>query len=392
MSKYHITAYVVRCEGVPAASFCGFNSKFGEDMELQTTLKGSGQVTVSYGNSWKVGTVDVKLNGEVKGSAGPKKILESVTLAFSPGDVLTIGEHNTAILVVNKVTFDCGPAPTPSPPRPPPTPPPTPPTPKPIRVRVFLLAGQSNMVGVGIADNLAQSDKAPENVWARYDQEYFTRHGLKHCLGSTLEEPIPCKAHKPRGKLRPGFGWDQEYLGLYGQRSEAFGPEIGIGKVLGAKFEEPVLLVKVAWGGKNLYCNFRPPSSGKLSGPLQKDCDQDANDSVQNDKSSKTPGYFYRRLKAKWHALLTERTDVLDGPVELEFTGTVGLNSTIPVASGNPGAMCPASHQGCHWCLELSEIHGGLDARTRVILTAYVNLDKEQQMFACRYVLVPRLG
>jgi hypothetical protein len=46
------------------------------------------------------------------------------------------------------------------------------------------------------------------------------------------------------------------------------GPELGFGFVMGDFFEEPVLLIKTAWGGKSLFVDFRPPSSGGQVGPF----------------------------------------------------------------------------------------------------------------------------
>ena len=48
-----------------------------------------------------------------------------------------------------------------------------------------------------------------------------------------------------------------------GAHSDRIGPELGFGIGIGDYFEEPVLLIKTAWGGKDLYCDFRPPSAGK---------------------------------------------------------------------------------------------------------------------------------
>lgn len=45
-----------------------------------------------------------------------------------------------------------------------------------------------------------------------------------------------------------------------------FGPELGIGHVLGDAYDEPVLLIKAAWGGKSLFVDFRPPSAGGSTG------------------------------------------------------------------------------------------------------------------------------
>lgn len=60
-----------------------------------------------------------------------------------------------------------------------------------------------------------------------------------------------------RGQLRPGFGANDDLFGI----------ELQFGQILGDRCEEPVLLVKTAWGGKSLYADFRPPSAGGKVGP-----------------------------------------------------------------------------------------------------------------------------
>src|SRR5262249_3268466 len=45
------------------------------------------------------------------------------------------------------------------------------------------------------------------------------------------------------------------------------GPELQFGHVVGDYFENQVLLIKTAWGGKSLFKDFRPPSSGGEVGP-----------------------------------------------------------------------------------------------------------------------------
>jgi hypothetical protein len=49
----------------------------------------------------------------------------------------------------------------------------------------------------------------------------------------------------------------------YGARPDKIGPELGFGWVMGDALDEPVLLIKCAWGGKSLAVDFRPPSAGK---------------------------------------------------------------------------------------------------------------------------------
>ncbi len=133
--------------------------------------------------------------------------------------------------------------------------------PKPVKV--FILAGQSNMEGHAVADldgknyndgkgtlKALMSDpaKAPlfkhlknaagewtvrNDVWVRYQRE-------KHPLLS--------------GPLTIAFS-------AYGGKHH-FGPELQFGHVLGDRLDNQVLLIKTAWGGKSLYKDFRPPSSG----------------------------------------------------------------------------------------------------------------------------------
>ena len=59
------------------------------------------------------------------------------------------------------------------------------------------------------------------------------------------------------GGIKPGFGVKEGFIG----------PELGFGHVVGDTFKEPVLLIKLAWGGKSLAVDFRPPSSGGEVGP-----------------------------------------------------------------------------------------------------------------------------
>ena len=64
-----------------------------------------------------------------------------------------------------------------------------------------------------------------------------------------------------KGNLAPGFGGNEN----------AIGPELGFGQVVGDAYEQPVLLIKMAWGGKSLAKDFRPPSSGGDIGPYYKE-------------------------------------------------------------------------------------------------------------------------
>jgi Carbohydrate esterase, sialic acid-specific acetylesterase len=156
--------------------------------------------------------------------------------------------------------------------------------PKPVKV--FILAGQSNMEGQAVVDldgkdyndgkgtlNALFADPAKaklvkhlktdkgewtvrENVWVRYQRE----------MGPLLAGPL-------------GLGFS-----VYGDQHH-FGPELQFGHVLGDHFTEQVLLIKTAWGGKSLYKDFRPPSSGGEVGPCYRKMLEDIRKSLANLKT-----------------------------------------------------------------------------------------------------------
>jgi len=58
--------------------------------------------------------------------------------------------------------------------------------------------------------------------------------------------------NKKSGKL--GIG--------YGGSNEKIGPEFGFGLSIAKNIDGPILLIKTSWGGKSLNYNFRPPTAG----------------------------------------------------------------------------------------------------------------------------------
>ena len=65
------------------------------------------------------------------------------------------------------------------------------------------------------------------------------------------------------GALTVGFGSEKSIRDKHNKKvpHPGIGPELGIGHVLGDFFEEPVLLIKAAWGGRSVKYSFRPPSA-----------------------------------------------------------------------------------------------------------------------------------
>lgn len=82
------------------------------------------------------------------------------------------------------------------------------------------------------------------------------------------------------GKLGVGFGGGGKKMG----------PEFGFGLSMARKLDGPILLIKTSWGGKSLHYNFRPPSAGAY----QLSEKEQAADNAEEIK--KNAGLFYRKM------------------------------------------------------------------------------------------------
>ncbi len=135
-------------------------------------------------------------------------------------------------------------------------------------LKVFILAGQSNMEGQGVVDLTGADYNGGRGTLTALmnDPVKGARYGhLKSSDGNWAvrddvwvwyqRENAPLLA----GPLSLGFS-------VYGDRHH-FGPELQFGHVIGEAMADQVLIIKTAWGGKSLNVDFRPPSSGGTVGP-----------------------------------------------------------------------------------------------------------------------------
>jgi hypothetical protein len=130
------------------------------------------------------------------------------------------------------------------------------------KLKVFILAGQSNMEGHArvetfdyIGDDPATApllkqmrgaDGKPavaDNAWI----SYMTGHYEGKANGEGT------------GKLTAGYGARGSNPTQDGGK---IGPEFMFGLTMDSALEEPVLIIKTAWGGRSLNTQFRPPSAG----------------------------------------------------------------------------------------------------------------------------------
>ncbi|MFT5883521.1 MAG: hypothetical protein ACI9FG_002038 [Crocinitomicaceae bacterium] len=117
-------------------------------------------------------------------------------------------------------------------------------------VKVFILAGQSNMVGRG------ESEKGNGGVAGAIGSlRYMVKIDPKnygHLVDGkgnwAARSDVKIKWGNNKGELQVGFG-----------KRAQFGPEIGAGNVLGDAYTQPILIIKAAWGGKSLETDFRSP-------------------------------------------------------------------------------------------------------------------------------------
>ena len=120
------------------------------------------------------------------------------------------------------------------------------------KVKVFVLAGQSNMEGHGAVRSLP--------VLGEHPQYGHLLKDLQNEDGSwTVRDDVTIAWNVKERKHGPlSVGW--------GLEAEEIGPELMFGTIMGDTYDAPVLLIKTAWGGKDVYCDFRSPSAGKPTG------------------------------------------------------------------------------------------------------------------------------
>jgi len=137
----------------------------------------------------------------------------------------------------------------------------------PGKVRVFVLAGQSNMVGKGIVD-----DDHPvyynggrgnlEHVMQSSPLRSMYSH-LKDADGEwTVRDDVGVRYVRPNGEIMAGgltVGYTES-----GFDALRIGPELQIGHVLGDHYDEPVVLIKVVGRGRAVPAGWQLLSSPEL--------------------------------------------------------------------------------------------------------------------------------
>lgn len=170
----------------------------------------------------------------------------------------------------------------------------------PGKVKVFILAGQSNMEGKAKMSLLEYQCEQPET------REFF-KH-LKKDGKWVARDDVWINFLDRRGKLTVGFGFPR-----------CIGPELEFGNTVADRFQEQALIIKTAWGGKSMGRDFRPPSSGLPSDDKLKQILQQTN---ERNKKRKKPEITLDDVKAgygKYYRLMIEEINVTLAELKTRF-------------------------------------------------------------------------
>ncbi|MGB0744687.1 MAG: sialate O-acetylesterase [Opitutales bacterium] len=142
-------------------------------------------------------------------------------------------------------------------------------------LKVFILAGQSNMQGHATIPTLQHLAMDPNYQYLLDKIEnrdgsakVYDKVQIAYLSGSGGKDNY--KPIERKGALTAG----------YGATSGKIGPELTFGIKMFEELHEPILLIKTAWGGKSLNTDFRSPSAG--DNPIEKRRDE--------------TGFFYRQM------------------------------------------------------------------------------------------------
>jgi hypothetical protein len=161
-------------------------------------------------------------------------------------------------------------------------------------LKVYIMAGQSNMQGSAHLSTFKAIGDDPktasllsmildqkghpvvcDNAWINY----FTQQDDRDTI--------------LQGKVQVGYGFDHERIG----------PEYAFGLFMDQAHDEPILIIKTAWGGKSLAVDFRPPSSGPYE-PSPKEKAQG------NVPTKEAVGHYYREMIGHIRATLNSAESI----------------------------------------------------------------------------------
>ncbi len=170
-------------------------------------------------------------------------------------------------------------------------------------LKVFILAGQSNMQGhaaISTFDSLADDPQTSPLL-----QEMRNADGTPRVCERVWISSIGCQGDaytdltEKTGKLTAGFGAPEDKIG----------PEFTFGITMEKLLDEPILIIKTAWGGRSLHTDFRPPSAGPyVWSDYELARHKERGDDLEQGKAEKieATGVYYREMVKHVRTVLTD--------------------------------------------------------------------------------------
>jgi len=121
-------------------------------------------------------------------------------------------------------------------------------------VKVFIMMGQSNMIGFG----RIEPDTTPGTLATLCRVEKKYPHLLNEDGSWKVRDDVWCvktTVGQKQDWLQPGFGARKDFIG----------PELQFGHIMGDLHEEPVLIIKAAQGNRSLGWDILPPGSERFT-------------------------------------------------------------------------------------------------------------------------------
>jgi len=232
----------------------------------------------------------------------------------------------------------------------------------PAPLKVYILCGQSNMQGHARTTTFDVIGLDPKT--APMLKEMRNADGSPKVCDNVWISAIGCAEEEQVGKLTVGFGAEKG--------GPKIGPELTFGIYMQKHVDEPILLIKTAWGGKSINTDFRPPSAG----PFQfrddqikqfKEQGKDA-EKIKADRAAAS-GHYYRLMLEHVKKVLADIERVYpdyDAKQGYELSGFVwfqGWNDMVDGSTyperGKPGSYDDYSKALAHF---IRDVRKDLDA------------------------------
>lgn len=156
-------------------------------------------------------------------------------------------------------------------------------------LKVFILAGQSNMEGQAKVSTFDYIGRDPATAPILKDMR--NPDGTPRVCDQVWISYLTGDGDVYQGKLTAGYGAKAN--------GPKIGPEFTFGIYARKLLDQPVLLIKTAWGGKSLHTDFRPPSAGPYElNSFQKKLytKRGINLDKWRAEKAKATGYYYRQM------------------------------------------------------------------------------------------------